>query len=287
VTKRSPLNLAVFKKNAFLQEYEQLDKKLFQVPTKLNSPDKLILTVQKTLITQRTSEYSRWLVYSHLGEIEIHVSPKNVVRAIRIFDTLIKLLKFRGHEIIIRHKTYAVVFGEEIEIAIREKLRTELIPEQKHIWNTYNYFPTDKLIFRIDRLYLKEIIDDKKQLEEKIPGILAELEYRGQKKRQERIKHELDRARQREKERLEQELKDRKDKEIHNFRNLIKESKSWNQSIILNNYLKAIEDNAIEKNILTEELRFWLIWAKKKADWYNPFIKATDEIFNEDDRLTF
>jgi hypothetical protein len=276
------------KKKELLKEYEKLDKKLFQVPLKLTNPDRQILAAQKTLASGKASEYDNWLVYTHREEIMIKVAPNNVNRALRIFDTIIKLLRFRGHELVIHNWIInAVVFGEEFEISIREKLRFEVVVDERYSWHSRKFFPTNRLIFKIDKFHIKEFIDNKKTLEEQIPDILAELEYRGQKERAERIEREIRRAKEKEDERLRQELEERKEQERQNFMKLIKESKSWHKSNILYAYINAIEANANEKDIMTDELKEWLVWAKKKADWYNPFLKAEDDLLNDKDRLKF
>jgi hypothetical protein len=282
------VNSAIHRTNAIRKSYNALDQSIFKVPAKLTNPDKLVTIAYKTLINQKSNEWSRWLIHTYPGEININVSPKNVGRALRIFDTIIKLLRSRGHDVIInRSETHAIIEGEKFEIALREKLRIERIQEN-YSWKTNVYFTTDKLIFRVDHGYrMKEFTDDKILLEEKLPLILAHLEFRGQKEKEKRIEYEIHRANEREKERIEKEHKERKDKEINDFKNLLKESNSWHQSVILDNYLKEVERRAVENNTLTDELTEWLKWAKSKAEWYNPFIRKEDDILSKEDRLFF
>ena len=49
-------------------------------------------------------------------------------------------------------------------------------------------------------------------------------------------------------------------------------------------YYKAIANNTI-----SEKLKKWIIWARKKADWYDPFIETEDKLLKNVDResLTF
>lgn len=54
----------------------------------------------------------------------------------------------------------------------------------------------------------------------------------------------------------------------------------------LRNYISEVEAKAIAGNALTEETKTWLIWARKKADWYDPFIEAEDELLNNADKET-
>jgi hypothetical protein len=43
-------------------------------------------------------------------------------------------------------------------------------------------------------------------------------------------------------------------------------------------YIDEREKNAIAKNQMTEPFKQWLIWARKKADWYDPFVDAKDKL---------
>jgi hypothetical protein len=52
----------------------------------------------------------------------------------------------------------------------------------------------------------------------------------------------------------------------------------------MRNYIKQIEDNAIMKEDLTEELSNWIKWASDKANWYDPLINGEDELLNDSDR---
>ncbi|MCW3805724.1 hypothetical protein [Plebeiibacterium marinum] len=269
------------------KSYNQLNQDIFKVQSRLSNPDKLVAQAQKTLIKKETGSWSDGLVHTYYGEISIKVAPSNVSRALRFFNSLIKLLRLRGHDIKVRNdSTYAIVEGEEIAIAIREKLRIEKTVD-KNNWNTNNYFPTDKLILKIGWIHVKEFMDGKNTLEEMLPDILAHLEYLGQKEKEDRIQREINWAKYEEQERLKKELEARKKQELDDVKLLFKESNSWHKSNILNNYINEIEKRAIETNSLTDELKNWLTWAKQKADWYNPLIRKEDEFLTDIDRLIF
>ena len=71
------------------------------------------------------------------------------------------------------------------------------------------------------------------------------------------------------------------------FKSLINSSERWYKSQILKNYLEVYETKQIENNALTQQKRDWLKWARKKADWYDPFIENYDETFKDLDRDEF
>lgn len=56
------------------------------------------------------------------------------------------------------------------------------------------------------------------------------------------------------------------------------------QSKMLRDYLEKVEQKAIKENSISEDLREWLSWARKKADWYDPMIEGTDELLQFVDR---
>ena len=60
----------------------------------------------------------------------------------------------------------------------------------------------------------------------------------------------------------------------------------WHKAVNLRNYIESVEQNAISTNGITEELKNWLEWARKKAGWYDPFTEYADELLNEVDRET-
>lgn len=55
--------------------------------------------------------------------------------------------------------------------------------------------------------------------------------------------------------------------------------------MMLRNYISAAEKFARE-NQVDKELEEWLAWARKKADWYDPFIESEDELLKGVDRNT-
>lgn len=120
-----------------------------------------------------------------------------------------------------------------------------------------------------------------------MPLILAHLEYRGQQEKEFRIQCEINRIERERLRQIEEEQKARKEKEIKSFRELLTESNSWHQSVILNQYIEEVERRALIEESITEEKKEWLAWAKEKSEWFNPFIKKEDLILGNQDRNSF
>ena len=91
------------------------------------------------------------------------------------------------------------------------------------------------------------------------------------------------------KEQKEKDLQTLKEKELHDFKLIFKLSKRYKKANDLRNFIDTFEKNAIEKNALTNELNNWIEWVRKKADWYDPFIGAEDDLLCDVDKdsLTF
>lgn len=210
------------------------------------------------------------------------VSEPNVSRALRFMDTLIKLLRARKHDVIVRHDgTFAIVFGEQLPIKFKE--RAKIIYEiDDHGWKHHKYYPSGKLAFVHDnRPYKqKEWADGKKPVESRLAEILAYLEIYAQKEIEERIEWEKHRKIEAEERERQQEIKRKKDNEIGRIKMLINSANYWKQAQILREYIKAIEAS----NQDDKHSKEWILWAKLKIEWFDPFTQGPDEILDDNDR---
>ena len=281
--------------NNVFSEYHKLLKDItadtslsFNVPDRLSNPDKLIFEAKNDFDSRLHEKYAiyRGIISTSSGIISISVAPKNINRALRIMDKIIKLLKLRGHSVIVNgNTTYAVVKGEEIKIRFREKLKKVIIKEAKYSWNSVVYIASGILSFKIDEYPEKEFNDTNNQiLEEQLPKILTKMELVSEKLKKDREERENWQREYRKKIEAEEAIKKRKTTEIENFKKLLDNSERWKKAIDMRNYIKQIEDNAIMKEELTEELSNWIKWASDKANWYDPLINGEDELLNDSDR---
>lgn len=51
-------------------------------------------------------------------------------------------------------------------------------------------------------------------------------------------------------------------------------------------HIQSKEDTARRDGTLNEDLRNWVEWAWKKADWYDPNIEQEDELLGNVDKST-
>lgn len=265
--------------NRLQKELENDSSLIFQVPPKLSKPDKLIKEARTSLREKKNrSSYHGVITCSGLNII---VSPKNVGRALKFMDTLIKVLHQRGHDVQVNYKTTdVIVFGERLKISLQEKLKQVVIKDS----NWIQYHANGILSFKIGDYHMAEFHDGIKPIEENLPRILGKLELLGKKQLEERLAWEKKEAERKEKERIQKELEQRKEKELADFKELLRKAKRWRQSTMLRSFIEVVKEKATITNNITEELEGWITWAGQKADWYDPLIESEDDLLEEVDK---
>ena len=214
--------------------------------------------------------------------LQIIVSKQQLQRAIRTFDILIKVLKVRGHHLTFRYEeTFAVVYEQEIKLYLREK--TKRVPTGKD-YPQFDYITTGLFTLQVDRWGGKrEYTEGKKNIIEMIPRIVALMEIRADEERQWYIESEKRKKIWKQKEQEHLQLEEKKEKELVDFKNLLISSELWHKAENLRQFIDKMEESFTSSN---NTLLEWLQWARKKADWYDPFIEAKDELMAEVDRET-
>ena len=84
----------------------------------------------------------------------------------------------------------------------------------------------------------------------------------------------------------EQALQERRNSELTGIHALFAQSTRWRRTVDLRNYLDAFEKHAAATDKLTADRAAWLVWARAKADWYDPFMETPDEWMADIDRDT-
>ena len=265
------------------KEIENVLKFILAVPKKLTNPDKLIVAARESLNSRGRYEHNG-LLSCDRGELDIKVSRPNVARALRFMDTLIKALRARGHVTEIKNdSTYVIIEEEDIKVQFREKLKREIIKEAH--WDRTVLHPIGILAFQI-YYPSKEWKDGKLPVEDQLSNIISQLELIGKEKKERTIQHRKDNELRKEKERIVNDFHLEKEKDLTAFKETMQKAARWHKVVNLRNYIDSIEQTAIEKNNFTEKLKSWVEWARKKAEWYDPFIESEDELLNEVNRET-
>lgn len=243
---------------------------VLSVPDRLSYPDPLVVAAKECLAGK--SSFTPTGYEGMLGTpgdvLDIRVAPRHVNRALCFMDTLVKGIKGRGGEILFRNRfTYARVKGQDFRIAFREKTRRVAVPGQS--WTSNQ--PQGILYFKYDGYTSREWKDGKRPLESYIPDILARLERASDELtfEQEKNRRHLAEIRRKQEEELAQSA--RREKELSDFKDLLSQAERWEQAGLLRRYIGEVE----RRGTATAE---WLEWAKKKADWYDPFVGSDDEL---------
>jgi hypothetical protein len=228
------------------------------------------------LINDFNNRNNRWQRYEgtinssrHLFPISVNES--NLKRTFSILDSFFKALKIRGHKVEINDSHTLIISDEPIHLRLREK-RVRYVKEKNSYGNYHGYKPTGMLYFIEGGSYGDVFLSDtqKVKIESKISYLIASLEILAEKKAVERLKREeIHRLNQ-----LEREEQQRQKKliaiEKQKVEELFVNSDNWVKSNNLRNYIYAFEQNAIQTNSLTEEVREYAKWAKLQADKLDP-----------------
>jgi hypothetical protein len=263
------------------KEVDETDDIMYRVPAHLTNPDPLITSTMKYLEAIKRYDWrSNKPRPESINVLNIEVSNDCYSRAIRIMDTVIKVLRARNHQIKCTYfKSVAVAFEEEVEIRLREKYR---VSDEKDQWGGRQLEKTGKLVFIVgDSFRKKEIQDGSDLLESKIPKIIATIEAEAERERNWRIEVAEHKRLEEEKRMVAQEIKLQKDNEAERMIKLFLGATRLHQTNMIREYIKIVEANAIEKMQLTEELKDWIEWAYKKADWYDPLINGDDPLLDD------
>ena len=114
---------------------ESESAKSIAVLKKLTSSHPLVLKTREALSSSRVDKYGVLRSYGK-GLLKFRVSPKQLPRALRIMDALVKGFETRGfpvsHKGEIEQRTYTEILGEKIRFSINEKVnQLEHIPTEK------------------------------------------------------------------------------------------------------------------------------------------------------------
>lgn len=281
-------------------EIRQGDTSSFIVPEVLYAKDALIIDTKEKhredMIpwSQRKNPYKSKIKDS----LDIYVGEKSIDRALCIFSTIINALRFRGYNIKIDNKkniTYALIKEEEIQISLSERRKRN--PEAANPYDNNNNMFCGEFHFKISSKRDDVVFKDTPhtRLEDKIIAIVAYLEVCAEEIKEDRIAEEERRIRYVEEERIrkEKEAKEREEREkfeakrqaeLKEFRMMFNMAERLRKANMLRQYIADYEEYLKTNDALDDEVVKKLEWARKKADWLDPFIDVEDEYLNENDK---
>jgi hypothetical protein len=255
------------------------------VPDRLASPHPLIQLTRIALEHGHVDDYSAVHGRRDQQWLDVRLSKTILLRGLRLLDALFKALATRGATVHLspepRRGTYVKVGDDEVRIRLEEEFtRKDHVPsktDKPYLTPKWDYVATGNLVFRIDEYVAgtrKTWRGGRTQrLENLLPaalqGILVTAEMlrtrRLESERQER-ERQAALARQAELERLRREEEARRQELEHQVNR-------WIKSQNLRAYLRAVEQEALRRGLLTTpdtRAGRWLSWACEHADRLDP-----------------
>lgn len=140
----------------------------------------------------------------------------------------------------------------------------------------YDYVYNGKLKITCgNRKYIRE--NDKIKLEDKLGDIIIKLYEQSEEVKTERLASEERERIQREEEERKQKIRNAKKNEAQKIKELVNCSEDYKIACEIRNYINAIS----KQDNLTEEIKEWIKWANKKANWFDPIINEEDELLGK------
>ena len=220
------------------------------------------------------------------------VSEAALPRVCRIFDALIKALEPLGCSL--TDDLSFVVSGEIVHLFVSElKDKINHIPtkdenirlleyeenKRKSLWASkpnirkYDYLYNGKLSFAVANK--KSFRDCKSYVVEDCLGDILILLYEASNNaRILREELEEEERQRKEEERLREERRENYNLEVERTKALVNEATDYSIACKIRAYILEVE----QSDGLSPQQVQWLAWAKKKADWYDPTVKYTDDI---------
>lgn len=126
-----------------------------------------------------------------------------------------------------------------------------------------------------DRKYIRET--DKIKLEDKLGDIIIKLYEQSEEIKNERLEREKIARKRREEEESKEKIRNAKNSEVQKIKELINCAEDYKIACEVRNYIDAVS----KKEILTDEIKEWIKWANKKANWFDPTIDEEDELLGK------
>lgn len=239
--------------------------KLSKVPSKLSNPHKLVQQAKENLDSKKNEHYvdEKYLLRTSYKILSIDVTKGNISRALRFFDTFIKLIEKLGYHMDVKYdQTILTIKGEQFELKILEKSNRK-VDDTIPSWRNRGLVPNGKLSFKLCHAYAtKEWVDGRLRLEQQLPKIVAFFEIETQKKKIERIEND---KRQAEHQRLlaikkQEQAKvnwENKQKEL-----LLEHATQSRKAEDLLLFINRIENKLNNNEAPSQNLSKWLTWAK-------------------------
>jgi hypothetical protein len=269
-----------------------------QVAQQLRNPHPLVRQASDVL-SHAKPDASSGLVRPSLYErcLDLSVSPATLPRALRIMNALARAAEERRWPVTVEQRkpqgTYVTVLGHAVQVGLVEKTKrldhalnkTEREEVQKHgrTWGPrWDYRPTGVLELRLKDsaghgLRRTWADADGSPLEERLNAVLAGIVFMADAKRVEQVRLERQRQAWQEAERRRWEAEARRREDAERRQRLETDAAAWEKSRQLQQYIYAVERDAIERGqsvVAGKDLQEWLKFARVHADSLDPIRRS-------------
>jgi hypothetical protein len=287
-----------------------VEEEVIVVPDRLSNPHPLIQQTSEILNGQQPNDVGT-LNPPKDRCLDVSVSKGSLRRALRIMDTIIKVLEKQGHEVyLFKNRTRTKIQNVSISFGISEKLAVrKRRPEEHELSGRYQFgysrfieerVPSGDLCLTIhdaEDFYIygcqQNWNDGKKsKIENRISSFIeglvsvAAAKIAQDKEREEEERRRIERKRQIEQERMKRaDLRRRYLEEEARVNRLIEDAENWKRSQLLREYIAEIKRlaSACDPTIRTEQpLEEWLKWAQDQAERLDPLAPSPASILDEE-----
>lgn len=103
-------------RNLAIEKIRNNTSLIFKVGDRLSKPDEIVIKAQSNLVTKKVSnsyEQVKGTISTDRGLPSIIVTPKNVSRALRILDNLIKNFKILGYQVVLNDEGLKITYEDD------------------------------------------------------------------------------------------------------------------------------------------------------------------------------
>lgn len=294
---RSEIDGMINPKNMAEIEFEKKLRNKIVVGKRLMSPHPMVQQMAEKIYGEKKNRSAAPDSSVNSGSF-IYVTAKNINRALRIADALLKALETRGYQVSKEFgKYYIMVLNVKIHISLQEHSKQiphiptdeELRRHREYSWLTYpkyDYVNSGELYIKLDGRTSQAIISDKTDtpLEAQLNSVMIRMQrlavrlHNDKVEAEQRKREDIERNAQREQFTKLQEQEKAKLEKLH------ADSEQWHKSQQLRAYIEAVRQKAIQTDgdiYSGSDLADWVAWAHRQADRVDPLVESPHSILDE------
>lgn len=255
-------------------ELEQRKDLNFKVPVRISKYHPLVRSTEKLLekIDDSGNRLRYWDAANEHDLLPIHTDSKLRSRALRLMDTLIKVVEAMDCKIVFYcNRAHVEMFGQKTEINLRQK-QYRIRDKDESGWRWQSWEKSDKLEFQAGPSFSQKswIDNTKRKLEECLPEIIAWIEKDCKYWYDLRTEQAIEENKRLLQEQKLEALKKAKESEQAKVSQLFIDAENWNKAKVAEHYISAMEEQALQKNDMNSNTKDYIFWAREVIKNLNP-----------------